>query len=110
MDILGYTYRVDKDKTILQLGEKAGVCYTRDQKISLASDQPSDSLISTFIHEIIEALDYHLELKLKHSQLCAIEVGIFSTLQKAGVDFSPLLNQIEISEEKNEVEEGSIKF
>lgn len=110
MEILGYTYKVNKDKTISELQDRMGVCYVNSQKISLAKDQTDDSLVSTFIHEIIEAINFHLELKMRHNQICAMEVGIYDVLKRAGMDFLPLLNQIEISEEPEDAEKGIPQF
>ena len=37
---------------------------------------------STLFHEIIEALNYQLELKLEHHQIQSLEAGLFSILTK----------------------------
>lgn len=36
---------------------------------------------STIIHEIIEALNYHLELNLEHNKITALESGLYQVLK-----------------------------
>jgi len=90
INILGYEYNLDFSKTYEQSIGNVGFCSFKDKTISVANDIESDLFNSTLIHEIIEALNYHLELDLKHNQIMGIEVGIHQVLNDAGVDLNPL--------------------
>jgi hypothetical protein len=48
---------------------------------------------SIIIHEILEALNYHLELELPHRTISALESGLYQTLHDAGVDLQLLLKE-----------------
>ena len=63
---------------------------TRKQVIQLASDLAEENAISTLLHEILEALNFHLALKLEHKIIMALEAGLFQVLVDNGVDLSPL--------------------
>lgn len=94
MKILGYNYTLDSIFDTEELGGNAGKCYAGSQHISLAKNLTVDGAESTLIHEIIEAVDYHLELKLEHKQICALEVALYNVLKENGVDLVPLLKGI----------------
>jgi len=51
------------------------------QHIRLSDDLGEDMRDSTLLHEIIEALNYHLELKLEHNQITSLEAGLYQTLK-----------------------------
>lgn len=40
---------------------------------------------STIIHEIIEALNYHLELGLEHNKITSLESGLYQVLKENGM-------------------------
>jgi hypothetical protein len=89
LNILGHDYCVDFSRTQDDIG-LAGICYPGDQLIEISNDIPNDSKASTLIHEIIEAINYHLELNLDHSKICGLEIGIFQALKDSGVDLTPM--------------------
>ena len=92
MRILGYEYSLDASKTIEELGGNMGFCNFSLQQISVARDIKMDGKLSTLVHEVIEALNYHLELNLKHKQISALEVGLNQVLSENGIDLSVLLD------------------
>lgn len=92
MKILGYPYTLELDKTSKELGNNQGLCDLQNLQISVASDIPDDAKASVVVHEIIEALNYHLELGLKHRQIMALEVGIHQALSENGVSLRCLLD------------------
>jgi hypothetical protein len=93
MKIIGYEYDLELDKTIEQIGQNAGLINFDDMKINIASDLNPNVKASVLIHEVIEAINYHLELDLKHPQIMALEVGFHQVLSENGVDLSPLLKE-----------------
>jgi len=90
LNILGYQYEV-RFAPSQDMGGKAGRFMTLPPRILVAEDCARDQQISTMLHEIIEGLDYHLELKLEHNQISALEAGLFQVLTTNGVDLSPPL-------------------
>lgn len=92
MNILGYNYKLIKHNTKEELGGNVGLCSPDDLEISVACDVSDEAKSSILIHEIIEAIDYHLELKLKHRQIMALEMGINQILSNNGVNLNSLLD------------------
>jgi hypothetical protein len=50
---------------------------------------------STMIHEILEAINVQLELKLTHRQISCLETGIYGTFKGMGINMKPLINELE---------------
>ena len=90
MKILGYDYLITfcSDK---MLDVPAGRVHAGLQRIILAEGDHPQQSESTLLHEIIEALDFHLEIGLDERQIKAIEAGLYQCLTENGVDLSPLL-------------------
>jgi hypothetical protein len=63
--------------------------------IQVANDLDPQQTQSTLIHEIIEAINFHLQLRIRHEVVSALETGIYQTLVNNGVDLSPLLKEEE---------------
>ena len=58
-----------------------GECHTGGTTIIInAGDNSDEHQKSVVLHEIIEALNYRMELKLKHRQISQLEAGLFSVL------------------------------
>ena len=64
-------------------------------QIRLDAHLPRQQLESTLLHEIIEALNHALELKLEHGAIAGLEAGLYQVLTDNGVDLTPLLHSIE---------------
>lgn len=93
MRILGYDYRIDLDKTMTQLGGNAGMCNLDSNVIQIGSDLPSiDVKSSVMLHEIIEAINYHLEIGLDERQVKCLEVGLHQVMKDGNVNLNPLMN------------------
>ena len=65
---------------------------SRRQRLQIADDLAGDEQLSTILHEIIEALNYHLALDLPHNAIMGLEAGLYQVLVDSGVDLSPLMN------------------
>lgn len=76
-----------------QMQNNMGYCDMSRQELKIASDVPQDGKESTLLHEIIEALNYHMELGLEHRQISSLETGLHQVLSDNGVDLSVLFKE-----------------
>lgn len=90
MKILGYNYTIDRAGNADDLQAFADF-RSKTQVIRVASDLFQEQAESTLLHEVIEALNFHLELKLEHPAIMRLEAGLYQVLADNGVDLSPLL-------------------
>lgn len=88
IQILGYTYTLALDD---REDASSGQCNTWAQTMRIARGQCRAQQESAVLHEIIEALDVHLELGLKHRVISQLEAGLFQVLTDNGVDLAPLI-------------------
>lgn len=92
MKILGYDYILHiKPKS--DMGGNSGFCDFDSQVLSVCEELKDDGKASTLLHEIVEAINYHLCLDLKENQVMGIEAGLFQVLTDNGVSLSPLLKE-----------------
>lgn len=94
MKILGYTYTIELGSDSARMGGNYGHCMCGKQVIQIANDLNREQENSTIIHEMIEAIRYHLGIKLEHNQIMALEAGLYQVLTENGVDLSPLLAEL----------------
>jgi hypothetical protein len=82
IDILGYSYHlvVDGDSYT----STYGTFNSRDQIIRLSRDMHPENAASTLLHEIVEALNYHLRLELEEGDIVRVEAGLFQVLNGNG--------------------------
>ncbi len=93
INLLGYKYKV----LVTDLTD-SGYYGNFDGKKSIIKIEQTlceQMRLSSLLHEIIEGLNWHLELKLEHPKLTSIETGLFEVLTSNGVDLSPLMKQEE---------------
>jgi hypothetical protein len=88
LDILGYEYRVCMRRAATCTAP--GQCYSLDQTIFVRADLGEQAATSTLLHEIIEAVVYHLSMDLDNSKIMPLEAGLYQALTRNGVDLSPL--------------------
>ena len=93
MKILGYNYTVSGALS-REVIHASGWHNSNLLHIDIASDLELQQKKSTMIHEIIEALNYSLDLKLEHNIVMSLEAGLYQVLVDAGVDLTPLLKDI----------------
>lgn len=94
MNILGYEYQIIEDGDSDFIGA-FGRKHAAKQIIQIAKGLVEQQRISTILHEIIEALNYHLELEMEHHKIMALEAGLYQTLTVNGVDLKPLLSHLD---------------
>ena len=80
--ILGYDYEVIfRNRGNDDGSDNAGTHSSRSQKIWIDSDQSQQQQESTFLHEILEALNYALQLEITHKGICSLEAGLYQVLK-----------------------------
>lgn len=94
MRILGYDYQIVRDGTMDDMGGAMGRCHYARLRIQIAEDCAPQQEASTLLHEILEALNAHMDLHLEHTAIMGLESGLYQVLRDAGVDLSPLTRQI----------------
>jgi len=87
LSILGHKYKVKTWKNTAKegAGQVYGRCMVEALTIFIATEYPESQVEATLLHEIIEALNYHLELRLEHNQIQGLEAGLYSVLKDAGL-------------------------
>lgn len=94
MRILGYNYRVVRDGLSDDIGA-LGRWHLSRQRIQIAEDLVPEQVVSTILHEILEAIKYHAGLDMEHSTIFALESALYQVLTDAGVDLTPLAAHLE---------------
>ena len=81
LKILGYYYQV-RYSPLQEVGgmDTSGRCHTGKQLIFVDPLLCKQAQESTVLHEVIEALNYHLELGLAHSTIMSLEAGLYQVL------------------------------
>lgn len=89
LKIGGHTYRVQFDSTLR--GDDGLVCIGQhrgpEELIVLHSGFPPGTQEACLIHEILEALNWSLELGLEHRQISALEEGLYQVLKDNHLNF-----------------------
>ncbi len=93
MKILGYHYRIIENS---EYGAQLGEMNPTQQTIKVQANQCQQQKESTVLHEIIEALNFHLKLELGQDNkiIAPLEAGLYTALTDAGVDLSPLTREL----------------
>lgn len=82
--ILGHEYVVKK----IELGsghEICGDCDASASVIRINTQITRTQMESTFLHEVIEAINSLLDLGLAHPQIMGVEVGLYQVLTENGL-------------------------
>ena len=89
LKILGYNYTIEEQGDSDTIGA-FGNSNSKTQCIHIATDLAPEQKQSTVLHEVIEAINYHLSLGLKHDTIMRLETALFQTLRENGVSLSKL--------------------
>jgi len=83
INILGHTYEIKTNKNReWETGHTApATSYSRNCTIWIDLNQVESQIESCLIHEILEIINYHLEIKLEHNQISCLETGIYQSLK-----------------------------
>lgn len=94
LKILGYNYtliRVDDADALDALGR----FQTKKLKIEVATDICDQQVTSVILHEIIEAINYHNQLRIEHNAIMSLEAGLYQVLTENGVNLDALKKHID---------------
>lgn len=87
LKVLAHTYTVNESNEP-QLGRgTSGSCCSNLLKIELDSSMPQTRKEETFLHEIFEALIYHLDIKIEHTDLSALSEGLYTVMRDNELNF-----------------------
>lgn len=86
--IMGHEYKVTLCREPMLGRGTAGSCCANLLKIDLDTLVPESRQAEALLHEIIEALKYHLELNIGHPDLSALSEGLFNVFRNNRLDFS----------------------
>lgn len=88
LKILGHTYDINFDANMFRNEDTGGgkAC-ANGLYITLADDSPESRQAEIFLHEIIEQLNFFLQLNLKHDVLSALSEGLFSVIRNNKLNF-----------------------
>lgn len=78
--ILGHEYKVIHENISFKEGT-AGMCSPQALEIKIDTFHPESRQREALLHEIIEALDYHFELKMPHNQIVSLSEGLYQVLK-----------------------------
>lgn len=89
--VLGYTYDIKLVDEAFEM-RASGHTHSGKQLIRIAMDQCDEGKLTTLIHEVLEAIIYHQQIKLVGGEedVMRLEAGLFSFLTSNGLDLSPL--------------------
>lgn len=87
LTILGHVYAVKAYKNIKKEQGSAvfGRCDVENTTLHIGQEFTPSQVEATLLHEIIEAINYHLELRLEHNQIQGLEAGLYSVLKENGL-------------------------
>jgi hypothetical protein len=87
LKILGYTYKVRITDEADSGNDNLGTHWWKNQVIVLNSSLREEIMASTFLHEIIESVNYNMGLNLKHNQIVRLETGLYQILKENKIKF-----------------------
>ena len=95
MNILGCEYKV-KYLPLRDDGgaDVAGCENTGKQYIFIDRTVELQAQESTMLHEIIEAIDKHLDINLEHHTIMLLEAGLYQVLRENGINTSAFLKEL----------------
>lgn len=86
LKVLGYEYTIQQGTPLEGIpSDSFGGCDVTKGIIYCSANVSGNLQESTLLHEILEALNYHLELGLKHPQITALEAGLYQVLKENGI-------------------------
>ncbi len=78
----GHIFKVIiEDRDNVGADGKLGSCKASINKIWLDIKQPQTQMESTLLHEIIEALNWQMNIGISEEKICQLEAGLYQTLK-----------------------------
>ena len=84
--VLGHEYSVIKEPHLFKRTE-AGACCPGTLEIRIDSTFAESKQAETFMHEIFEAMKYHLQSDMQHETITQLSELLFSIVRRNGLDF-----------------------
>ena len=84
MKILGHEYSVEYVPNLGDRSDAAGICDSDKLEILIDAHAPVSRQEEAKLHEIVEAINYHAELKLKHSVLALLSECLYQVFKDNG--------------------------
>ena len=81
LKILGHDYSV-ANKNMGFKSDTVAQCNMASLEIEICSSYPESRQKEGLIHEVIEALNYHLELKLPHNKISLLGESLYQVLKE----------------------------
>ena len=81
LKVLGFIYQVIEDPQMYKKRNASATSCTNTLNITIDSSFPFPLQQESFIHEIIESLSYHLQLKLDHDTISRLSEGLFAIIK-----------------------------
>ncbi len=89
VNILGVVFNVVQQKDIVSDGDECmGCCEFTTQTIRLKQDLGDDMKGVVLLHEILEALNENLKLRLKHDIMDTLDIGLYQVLKENDLRFN----------------------
>ena len=88
LEIFRHRYTVRKDNKLLMKDDTVGTYCPYVSEITIDTNAPESKQQEAFLHEIIEAINNHLELKLEHKQITGLGTGLFHILSDNKLGFN----------------------
>lgn len=85
--VFAHTYSIKIDPLLSIESGTTGRCCSNTLKIELDPNVPESNQADTFLHEIMEALKYQLQLDLEHAALSQIATGVLTVIRDNNLDF-----------------------
>ena len=86
LKILAHTYSVDIDVELLISTPCMGSCCPNLLKIKIADGIPESNQADTLVHEILEALNYQLELGMEHNVISSLSASLLAVIRDNDLD------------------------
>ena len=86
-ELRSFSQRITVEHTTVLDDDCVGQWRGRESVILLAPGLAEDIEAETFLHELIEHVNAHLELGMEHPQIQAMSVGLFQVMRGNGLDF-----------------------
>jgi len=93
--IFGHSFRFIRHGAVKEEGRWADCFYGQQVVRLIKGDYPQSAILTSVLHELIESANHFMDIGLKHAQIEALEVGLFSMLTDNGVDLSVLLHRLD---------------
>lgn len=81
LSILGHSYELKESPGLAGKRERVAECYCTGLTISIDSTFPASTQEAALLHEVIEALNFHMALNLEHDTLTRLAEGLYSVFK-----------------------------